>query len=79
MTGGAVPVNGGLVMVTSRMNKIFDIDENNFLVRVQPGVIVSDIHRSVEEKGLFYPPDPASSSVCTIGEILVNAQEDQGQ
>ncbi|WP_299983473.1 FAD-linked oxidase C-terminal domain-containing protein [Desulfobacula sp.] len=67
MTGGAVPVKGGLVMVTSRMNKIFDIDENNFLVRVQPGVIVSDIHKSVEEKGLFYPPDPASSSVCTIG------------
>mgnify|MGYP006418763993 CR=1 FL=1 len=67
MTGGAVPVKGGLVMVTSRMNKIFDIDENNFLVRVQPGVIVSDIHRRVEEKGLFYPPDPASSSVCTIG------------
>ncbi len=67
MTGGSVPVKGGLVMVTSRMNKIFDIDENNFLVRVQPGVIVSDIHKTVEEKGLFYPPDPASSSVCTIG------------
>ncbi|MBT7260467.1 MAG: FAD-binding protein [Desulfobacula sp.] len=67
MTGGAIPVKGGLVIVTSRMNKIFDIDENNFLVRVQPGVIVSDIHKSVEEKGLFYPPDPASSSVCTIG------------
>jgi len=67
MTGGAVPVKGGLVMVTSRMNKIFDIDENNFILRVQPGVIVADIHRVVEEKGLFYPPDPASSSVCTIG------------
>ncbi|MBT6339732.1 MAG: FAD-binding oxidoreductase, partial [Desulfobacula sp.] len=47
MTGGAIPVKGGLVIVTSRMNKIFDIDENNFLVRVQPGVIVSDIHKSV--------------------------------
>ena len=67
MTGGAVPVKGGLVMVTNRMNKIFDVDENNFLVKVQPGAIVSDIHKSVEEKGLFYPPDPASSSVCTIG------------
>ena len=67
MTGGAVPIKGGLVMVTSRMNKIFFIDENNFLVKVQPGVIVSDIHKSVEKKGLFYPPDPASSSVCTIG------------
>ncbi len=67
MTGGAIPVKGGLVIVTSRMNQIYDIDENNFLVKVQPGVIVSDIHKTVEEKGLFYPPDPASSSVCTIG------------
>ncbi|MEN8211029.1 MAG: FAD-linked oxidase C-terminal domain-containing protein, partial [Thermodesulfobacteriota bacterium] len=67
MTGGAVPVNGGLVMVTSRMNKILEIDENNFIAKVQPGVIVADLHKKVEEKNLFYPPDPASSSICTIG------------
>ena len=67
MTGGAVPVKGGLVLVTSRMNEIFEIDENNLTARVQPGVIVADIHKKVEEKNLFYPPDPASSSVCTIG------------
>ena len=67
MTGGAVPVKGGLVLVTSRMNKILEIDENNLIARVQPGVIVADIHKKVEEKNLFYPPDPASSSVCTIG------------
>ncbi|MCM2283760.1 MAG: FAD-binding protein [Desulfobacula sp.] len=67
MTGGSVPVKGGLIMVLTRMNKIIDIDEENFTVRVQPGVIVSDIHKAVEEKGLFYPPDPSSSSICTIG------------
>ena len=67
MTGGSVPVKGGLVMVTTRMNQIISIDEENFITRVQPGVIVSDIHKAVEEKGLFYPPDPSSSSVCTIG------------
>ncbi|CCK80449.1 FAD-binding oxidoreductase [Desulfobacula toluolica] len=67
MTGGAVPVKGGLVLVTTRMNKIFDVDENNLIVRVQPGVIVADIHKIAEQKGLFYPPDPSSSSVCTIG------------
>nr|NJM01179.1 FAD-binding protein [Desulfobacula sp.] len=67
MTGGSVPAKGGLVLVTSRMNKILSIDEENFIIRVQPGVIVSDIHKAVEEKGLFYPPDPSSSSVCTIG------------
>ena len=67
MTGGSVPVRGGLVISTSRMNRILDIDEENFTVRVQPGVIVGELHRAVEAKGLFYPPDPASSSVCTIG------------
>lgn len=67
MTGGAVPVNGGIVLVTSRMNQILEINENNFYVRVQPGVVVGDLHTQVENKGLFYPPDPASASICTIG------------
>lgn len=67
MTGGAVPVKGGLVISFSRMKKILEIDEKNLLVRVQPGVVVGEIHREVEKKGLFYPPDPASSSVCSIG------------
>jgi glycolate oxidase len=67
MTGGAVPVRGGLVLVTSRMNKIKEMNEDLFLMKVQPGVIVADIHKMAENKGLFYPPDPASSAVCTIG------------
>ena len=67
MTGGAVPVQGGIVLVTTLMNQILEIDPDNFIARVQPGVIVGDLHKAVEEKGLFYPPDPASSSVCTIG------------
>jgi glycolate oxidase len=67
MTGGAVPVDGGLVMVFSRMNRILDIDTDNFIARVEPGVIVADLHAAVEARGLFYPPDPASSSICTIG------------
>ncbi len=67
MTGGAVPVKGGLVMALTRMNKILSIDVDNFNATVEPGVIVADLHRAVEKQGLFYPPDPASSSVCTIG------------
>ncbi|MBU2431184.1 MAG: FAD-binding protein, partial [Proteobacteria bacterium] len=67
MTGGSVPVNGGIVLVTSRMNQILEINEDNFFVRVQPGVVVGYLHKQVEDKGLFYPPDPASASVCTIG------------
>jgi glycolate oxidase len=67
MTGGAVPVQGGLVMALCRMNRICDIDANNFTATVEPGVIVSDLHTAVEARGLFYPPDPASAAVCTIG------------
>ena len=67
MTGGAVPVKGGLVVATSRMNRILAIDEENFTATVEPGVIVSHLHAAVEARGLFYPPDPASAAVCTIG------------
>ncbi len=67
MTGGAIPVDGGVVLVTSRMSRILEIDQENFIARVEPGVIISKIHSAVEAKGLFYPVDPASSSVCTIG------------
>ncbi len=67
MTGGAIPVAGGLVISTSRMNAIVDIDDKNFTATVEPGVIVGELHRAVEAKGLFYPVDPASSAVCTIG------------
>ncbi|RLB86983.1 MAG: glycolate oxidase subunit GlcD, partial [Deltaproteobacteria bacterium] len=67
MTGGAIPVKGGVVLVTSRMNKILEIDEENFIARVEPGVVVASLHSACEARGLFYPPDPASSAVCTIG------------
>ncbi|MFO7753428.1 MAG: FAD-linked oxidase C-terminal domain-containing protein [Desulfobacteraceae bacterium] len=67
MTGGSVPVTGGVVMVFSRMNRILEIDRENFVARVEPGVIVKDLHDAAAREGLFYPPDPASSPVCTIG------------
>ena len=67
MTGGAIPVQGGVVLSTSRMNRILEIDAENFIARVEPGVILADIHAAVEAQGLFYPPDPASAAVCTIG------------
>ncbi|MFN2357482.1 MAG: FAD-binding oxidoreductase [Desulfotignum sp.] len=67
MTGGAVPIQGGVVLVTTRMNNIIAIDPENFTATVEPGVIVSDLHKAVEERGLFYPPDPASAAICSIG------------
>ncbi len=67
-TGGALPVNGGVVLAFEKhMNKILEIDEKNMLAIVQPGVINKDLQRHVEELGLFYPPDPASEEYSTIG------------
>jgi glycolate oxidase len=67
-TGGALPSKGGIVLAFEKhMNKILEIDMQNMVARVQPGVINMDLQRSVEEVGLFYPPDPASQDYSTIG------------
>jgi glycolate oxidase len=67
LSGGAVPVCGGIVLSLEKMNRILEIDKENMMVTVEPGVITGDIHRAVEAEGLFYPPDPASLDSCTIG------------
>jgi len=73
-TGGAVPVRGGLVMSMQRMNAIEEIDTQNFVATVQPGVFTADLHKAVEAHGLFYPPDPASMAFSSIGgNIAENA------
>ena len=66
-TGGSVPTHGGVVLVLTRMNRIFDIDTKNFVAEVEPGVITGDFHHAVEKLGLFYPPDPSSAGVSTLG------------
>lgn len=67
-TGGAIPSEGGVVLAFERhMNKILEIDINNMVAVVQPGVINMDLQKAVEELGLFYPPDPASQDYSTIG------------
>jgi len=67
LSGGAVPLHGGIVLTTEKMNRILEIDRQNLMVVTQPGVITGDLHRAVEAEGLFYPPDPASLDSCTIG------------
>lgn len=67
LSGGAVPVFGGIVLSTEKMNRILEIDKQNLMVTVEPGVITGDIHRAVEAEGLFYPPDPAALDSCSIG------------
>ncbi|WP_300668791.1 FAD-linked oxidase C-terminal domain-containing protein [Desulfoluna sp.] len=66
-TGGSVAVDGGVILVTTLMNRILEIDTDNFTAEVEPGVITGDFHRAVEAKGLFYPPDPSSAGVSTLG------------
>ncbi len=66
-TGGALPVKGGVVVSFEKMDKILEIDEDNAVARVQPGVITNRLQQAVEKRGLFYPPDPASYKFCTLG------------
>ncbi len=66
-TGGAVPTRGGVVVSMERMNRILEIDETNLLAIVEPNVITADLQRAVERLGLFYPPDPASLEMSSIG------------
>ena len=66
-TGGSVPRHGGLVISLERMNRILEIDQLNLLARVQPNVITADLQDAVEQVGLFYPPDPASSRQSALG------------
>ena len=67
MSGGAVPVKAGLVVAMNRFDRILAIDEDNLICKVEPGVITADLQKAVEDTGLFYPPDPASVNISTIG------------
>ncbi len=72
--GGCVPVAGGLVLSTKRMNRIIEISARDFVAVVEPGVITGDLQARVIRRGLFYPPDPASLKDCSLGgNIATNA------
>lgn len=70
LSGGALPVKGGVVISLEKMNQILEIDEKNLCAVVQPGVITEVFQNAVEAKGLFYPPDPASRGSCQLGGNL---------
>lgn len=67
VTGGAVPVGGGVVLSLEHLNKIIEIDKKNMIAVVEPGVITGELQKRVREEGLMYPPDPASLESCSIG------------
>ncbi|MEW6616214.1 MAG: FAD-linked oxidase C-terminal domain-containing protein [Thermodesulfobacteriota bacterium] len=66
-TGGTLPVEGGLVLVMVRFNRIIEIDTENLIAFVEPGVVTGNFQKEVEKLGLFYPPDPASLKFSTLG------------
>ncbi len=67
LSGGAVPVKGGIVLSLEKMNRIVEIDRENMVAVVEPGVITDEIQKLAEEYGLFYAGDPASSESSSIG------------
>jgi len=66
-SGGSLPTRGGIVLTTERMHKILEIDEENLVATVEPGVVTEVFQKAVEKVGLFYPPDPASLKFSTLG------------
>ncbi|KQU16391.1 glycolate oxidase subunit GlcD [Bacillus sp. Leaf13] len=70
LSGGPLPVKGGIVLDLSVMNDILEIHEEDLVAVVSPGVLTSNIHKAAEQKGFMYPPDPSSSHVSTIGGNL---------
>ncbi len=74
LAGLAVPQQGGVVLDFGRMDKIIEINIEDRLVVVQPGVVYDDLARALSPYGFFFPPDPASASVCTLGgNVATNA------
>jgi glycolate oxidase len=66
-SGGSVPIEGGVVLVLTRLNRILEISRDDLVAVVEPGVILGRLKREVEAQGLYYPPDPSSAEFCTIG------------
>ncbi|MEO0044111.1 MAG: hypothetical protein RL329_3559 [Bacteroidota bacterium] len=74
LSGGALPVCGGLLMSMERFDKILNIDKENFQVTVEPGVITEFLQNTLKDNGLYYPPDPASKGISSIGgNVSTNA------
>lgn len=73
LVGAAVPVEGGILLETTQMNKILELDTNNMTVTVQPGVLLMELAAFAEENDFLYPPDPGEKSATIGGNISTNA------
>ena len=72
LTGGAVPLHGGIVLDMTGMDQVIEVDDENMQVLLEPGVIHAGLNEALFEYGLFFPPDPGSSEMCTIGGMIAN-------
>ena len=73
LVGAAVPIAGGVVIGTTKMNKILEYDLNNFVVKIQPGVLLNDLAEDCVSRGLMYPPDPGEKFAAVGGNVATNA------
>jgi glycolate oxidase len=73
LSGGSIPVRGGISLSMEKFNRIIEIDEKNFQSTVESGVINDHFQTAVKEKGLFYPPDPASKGSCFLGGNIAHS------
>jgi len=70
VSGGSIPIQGGIVLCTTKMNKILKIDKENLTATVEPGVVLMDLNMALAKEGLFFPPDPQSFLGATMGGII---------
>ena len=73
LVGSTVPVDGGIILDLSQMNRILELDTETMTVTVEPGLLLQDLQAYVEEHGLFYPPDPGEKASSIGGNISTNA------
>ncbi len=73
LVGSTVPIKGGIILDLSRMNRILELDEDTMTAMVEPGVLLQDFQAYVEQRGLFYPPDPGEKASSIGGNISTNA------
>ncbi len=73
LSGGALPIKGGVLLSMEKFNKIIKIDERNLQATVEPGVINYEFQEAVKQVGLFYPPDPASWGSCSLGGNIAHS------